>query len=115
MTKYKTPGTKEYKKMLALACDNPFIQYNIVEYIINQSKDYDCCIPRWDNGFVEHLFAIYPTEKSYERTKDLLQKIKDGEKCDIITTHVPPKTNRWSKERYKAMQEDILNILADKM
>jgi molybdopterin-guanine dinucleotide biosynthesis protein A len=64
-----------YKKMLALACDNPFIQYNIVKYIIERSKDYDCCIPKWDNGFVEPLFAIYPVEKSYERSKNLLMEL----------------------------------------
>jgi molybdopterin-guanine dinucleotide biosynthesis protein A len=63
-----------YKKTLALACDNPFIQYNIVKYMIEQSKNYDCCIPIWDNGFVEPLFAIYPTEKSYKRTKSLLKE-----------------------------------------
>ncbi len=58
-----------YEKAFALSCDMPLITQEVVNLLINKSKGYDCCIPRWNNGFLEPLFAIYPTKKAYVRTK----------------------------------------------
>ena len=61
-----------YKKVFILSCDMPLIQYEIIDMLIRESKGYDCCIPRWENGFVEPLFGIYPIEKAYEEAKQFL-------------------------------------------
>jgi len=53
-----------YKKTLALSCDMPYIILKVVDFLIEKSKGYDCCIPRWDKGFLEPLFAIYPVRKA---------------------------------------------------
>lgn len=63
----------EYKKMLTLACDNPLIQFNVIEFLIEQSKGYDCCIPQWDNGFIEPLLAIYPIRKTLKKLTENLR------------------------------------------
>jgi molybdopterin-guanine dinucleotide biosynthesis protein A len=60
----------EYEKMLVLACDSPFIHYNVIELLIKQSIGYDCCIPQWNNSFVEPLFAIYSIEKLLKKVKE---------------------------------------------
>jgi len=73
-TAFKELKKLEYEKVLTLACDTPLIQQNVIELIIEQSKDYDCCIPKWDNGFLEPLFAVYPIKKSYYRAKENLKK-----------------------------------------
>jgi molybdopterin-guanine dinucleotide biosynthesis protein A len=63
-----------YSKTLVLPCDTPLIQKNVVEFLIRKSKGYDCCIPQWNNGFVEPLFAIYNIEKSFKRADENLNK-----------------------------------------
>lgn len=63
-----------YEKVFALPCDNPLIKYNVVNFIIEQSVDYDCCIPRWDNGFIEPLFAVYSIEKALNKITINIQK-----------------------------------------
>ena len=63
-----------YKKTFILACDNPFIQFKVIELLISNSINYECCIPQWENGFVEPLFAIYPTRKAYYLSKKNLEK-----------------------------------------
>jgi len=49
------------------SCDNPLFSYEVVDYMIKEYGDlYDCCMPKWNNGFREPLFAIYPVEKAYK-------------------------------------------------
>ncbi|MFX1374412.1 MAG: molybdenum cofactor guanylyltransferase [Promethearchaeota archaeon] len=53
-----------YAKSLVLPCDLPLIQKKIIELLITQSEKFECCIPQWENGLLEPLFAIYPIEKA---------------------------------------------------
>ncbi len=62
-----------YEKTFILACDNPFIQFKVIELLIFNSINYECCIPQWENSFVEPLFAIYPTRKAYYLSKKNLE------------------------------------------
>ncbi|MFX1494308.1 MAG: molybdenum cofactor guanylyltransferase [Promethearchaeota archaeon] len=62
-----------YEKTFILACDNPFIQFKVIKFLISNSIDYECCIPQWENGFVEPLFAIYPTRKAFQLCKKNLE------------------------------------------
>lgn len=63
-----------YEKVLALSCDMPLIIPEVINLLINQSNGYDCSIPRWKNGFIEPLFAIYPVEKAIITAKASLKK-----------------------------------------
>ena len=58
-----------YKKTLVLPCDTPIIQKIVIEFLISQCEIFDCCIPQWDNGFLEPLLAIYPTKKALISTE----------------------------------------------
>ncbi len=53
-----------YEKVLILPCDTPLIQKKVINFLISQSQNFDCCIPQWDNGFLEPLLAIYPIKKA---------------------------------------------------
>lgn len=66
----------KYEKMFVLACDNPLIQFEVIELLINQSIGYDCCVPQWNNGYIEPLFAIYSVEKLYNKVIEKLGKNK---------------------------------------
>jgi molybdopterin-guanine dinucleotide biosynthesis protein A len=65
-----------YQKVFALSCDNPLIKHEVIDYMIKKCQKYDCCIPRWKNGFLEPLFAIYPVEKAYSTSLKNLKKKK---------------------------------------
>ncbi|MFX1496297.1 MAG: molybdenum cofactor guanylyltransferase [Promethearchaeota archaeon] len=65
-----------YQKAFALSCDNPLIKYEVIDYMIKECQNYDCCIPRWNSGFLEPLFAIYSVEKAYVSSLNNLKKRK---------------------------------------
>lgn len=54
-----------YEKAFILSCDSPLIKPEVIDLLIKQSKGYDCCIPKWNNTFLEPLFAIYPIRKAF--------------------------------------------------
>ena len=58
---------KGYEKVFAFSCDTPLIKQEVIDLMINQPSGFDCHIPRWDNGFLEPLFAIYPVKKALEK------------------------------------------------
>jgi molybdopterin-guanine dinucleotide biosynthesis protein A len=63
-----------YKKTFVLPCDLPLIKKDVVKYLLSECQNYDCCIPQWDNGYLEPLFAIYPTEEALASTKKNIEK-----------------------------------------
>ncbi|MFW9824145.1 MAG: molybdenum cofactor guanylyltransferase [Candidatus Thorarchaeota archaeon] len=63
-----------FKKAFLLSCDMPLIKPKVMELMINESHEFECCIPRWNNGYLEYLFAIYPVKKGYRRAKEILIK-----------------------------------------
>jgi len=67
-----------YENAFLLSCDMPLIKIKIIELMIKESQGFECCIPRWNNGFLEYLFAIYPVEKGYRRAKEILINEKYG-------------------------------------
>ena len=48
--------TTEYN--FIISCDMPFVTKAGIEFMINQSKNYDISIPQ-KNGFIEPLFGVY--------------------------------------------------------
>jgi len=65
------------------ALNNPLIQFNVIEFFIEQSKGYDCCIPQWDNGFLELLLAIYPNKKTLKKLTENL-RVNDLKLTNVI-------------------------------
>jgi len=76
---FKELNELNYEKAFILSCDMPLIKYEVIDLLIQESEGYDCCIPKWDNGFYEPLFAIYPVEEGYKmaekRMKNKLYKL----------------------------------------
>ncbi len=69
---FKILSNLNYKHVFMLSCDVPFIQRKVIDLLIQESKGYDCCIPRWNNGYLEPLCAIYPVEKGLQKAKSCL-------------------------------------------
>ena len=69
---FKELSELKYEKAFVLSCDMPLIKKEVIDVIIKESEGFDCCIPEWNSGFREPLFAIYPVEGGYKRAKDRL-------------------------------------------
>lgn len=95
---FKELSNLGYEKGFVLSCDNPFIKPEVLKFLIKISHGYDLCIPRWDNGFVEPLFTIYPIKKAYKTAKYSLEKEK-YKLTNIIS-------QKW-KIRYVSIEQEI--------
>ncbi|MFX1357376.1 MAG: molybdenum cofactor guanylyltransferase [Promethearchaeota archaeon] len=69
---------QKFEKVFILSCDMPLIKAEVIELMIRESQGYDCCIPRWKNGFLEPYFAIYPVEKGFNKAKEILMNENYG-------------------------------------
>jgi len=69
---FKELNNLGYDMAFILSCDTPLIKHEIVELIIKKSEVFDCCIPKWNNGYLEPLFAIYPIKKAFQTAKENL-------------------------------------------
>jgi molybdopterin-guanine dinucleotide biosynthesis protein A len=61
-----------FEKVFLLSCDMPLINPAVINLMINESQGFDCCIPKWNNGFLEPFFAIYPVERGFQKAKEIL-------------------------------------------
>lgn len=44
---------------IAVACDMPFINSELLCHMVDLSEDFDVVVPRWKSGWIEPLHAIY--------------------------------------------------------
>jgi molybdopterin-guanine dinucleotide biosynthesis protein A len=56
------------------ACDMPFIDENVVRLLFRRSKNYDAAIPRWEDGFLEPLYAVYRRAPMIHETKNAIER-----------------------------------------
>ena len=63
-----------FKNGFLISCDMPLIMPEVLEFMIKESKGYDCCIPKWENGYLEPFFAIYSVDKTVIKSKEILEK-----------------------------------------
>ena len=69
---FKELSKLDYEKVFIFSCDSPLIKSEVVELLLRQAEGYDCYIPRWENGFLEPLFAIYPVKEALKQAKESL-------------------------------------------
>jgi molybdopterin-guanine dinucleotide biosynthesis protein A len=72
-----------YNKAFIFACDLPMFKFEAIKLLIDHSNAFDCVMPRWNNGFLEPLFAIYNVKKAFESTRNNLYK-KDFKLVKVI-------------------------------
>ncbi|MCZ7355545.1 MAG: molybdenum cofactor guanylyltransferase [Candidatus Methanoperedens sp.] len=56
------------------ACDMPFISEKAVELLFRESEYFDAAIPRWDDGFLEPLHAVYRCRPMIRETREAIEK-----------------------------------------
>lgn len=64
-----------------VACDCPRINPAAIKFLLKRARGHDAGIPRWPNGYIEPLQAVYKTEKlrraAEEAWKDGKMKLYD--------------------------------------
>jgi molybdopterin-guanine dinucleotide biosynthesis protein A len=61
---------------LLLPCDTPFVSRDILSLLLELCPGRNACIPRWPNGYVEPLQAVYRTEPALEASNVALSSGK---------------------------------------
>jgi molybdopterin-guanine dinucleotide biosynthesis protein A len=61
---------------LLLPCDTPFISPEIASLILDLCNKKHAVIPRWPNGFIEPLQAVYHTKTGFEASKTTFEQGK---------------------------------------
>jgi molybdopterin-guanine dinucleotide biosynthesis protein A len=61
---------------LLLPCDTPFVSAEIAELLLDLCVDKSAVIPRWPNGYIEPLQAVYNTKSAIEAAKKALNEGK---------------------------------------
>jgi molybdenum cofactor guanylyltransferase len=70
------------------ACDMPFINEKVVNFLFSKCRDYDAAIPRQGDGFLEPLHAVYYSRSMMSETKKSLEKSETTILAPISRLHV---------------------------
>jgi molybdopterin-guanine dinucleotide biosynthesis protein A len=61
---------------LLLPCDTPFVSRDVVSFLFEVCVNRNAVVPRWPNGYIEPLQAVYCTKPAYEAAKKALSEGK---------------------------------------
>jgi len=60
------------KYVVLLPCDTPLVSGDVVSLLFEVCMNRNAVIPRWPNGYIEPLQAVYCTKPAYEAAKNAL-------------------------------------------
>jgi molybdopterin-guanine dinucleotide biosynthesis protein A len=61
---------------LLLSCDTPFVSNDVISLLFELCINRYAVIPRWPNGYIEPLQAVYCAKPAYEAAKSVLSEGK---------------------------------------
>ena len=64
----------EGERSLAVACDLPFLNPDVLELLFDLAEGYDAAIPVWDEGLIEPLHAVYRADTMARACEDALAR-----------------------------------------
>jgi molybdopterin-guanine dinucleotide biosynthesis protein A len=59
-----------------VTCDCPKIKLEVIELLFENARNHDGAVPRWPNGYVEPLQAVYETEKLRKAVNEVWKREK---------------------------------------
>ncbi|MFQ6050387.1 MAG: molybdenum cofactor guanylyltransferase [Candidatus Hydrothermarchaeota archaeon] len=59
---------------VVLACDMPFLNKDVIDFLFKNTRGYDAVIPKWEDDRVEPLHAVYKRESMLKETEDAVNK-----------------------------------------
>ena len=85
----------------------PFINANVVDLLFEKSKNYDAAIPRWEDGFLEPLHAVYRCAPMIHETKMAIER---GEKI-ILSPVFKMKVNYVPVNEIRKLDPDLRTFI----
>jgi molybdopterin-guanine dinucleotide biosynthesis protein A len=89
-----------YSYSLVIGCDMPFVNRYVVEFLFEVAErgNYDAVVPKWENGMVEQLHAVYKREPMLAAIRDSIKK-GDAKMLNVLlqlknVNYIPMKTIR---------------------
>jgi len=75
------------KYSILVPCDTPFISREILSLLLELCPNKTAVIPRWPNGYIEPLQAVYHTKSVAHVTAEALKEGKTNMQCMIDKLH----------------------------
>ncbi len=50
--------------VLLLPCDTPLVKIAVLSFLVEVAEGWDAVVPRWPNGYIEPLVAVYDASKA---------------------------------------------------
>ena len=65
-----------YSFSFIVGCDMPFVDRDVVDFLFDVAErgNYDAVVPRWENGMVEPLHAVYKREAMLAAVRDAIKR-----------------------------------------
>lgn len=57
-----------------LPCDSPFIKKEVLMFLFDRARRADAAIPRWPNGYIEPLHAVYRVPSALSAAREAIGK-----------------------------------------
>lgn len=61
---------------VVLPCDSPFINTEVLKYLIGRAEGADAAVPLWPNGYIEPLHSVYNVPAALEAGKAAIEAEK---------------------------------------
>ena len=61
------------KNAFITSCDTPFVNSKVVDLLFDEIRGFDIAIPKWPNGLLEPLHAVYSVRKTVNATIQALE------------------------------------------
>ncbi|MCE8424117.1 MAG: molybdenum cofactor guanylyltransferase [Candidatus Methanoperedens sp.] len=90
-----------------VACDMPFINEKVVKLLFKETEDHEAALPRWSDGFVEPLHAVYQCKPMIRETK---RAIESGENI-ILAPISRLKVNYVNVENIKELDPQLKTFI----
>lgn len=100
---------------LVLGCDMPFINTEVLKYLLDRCRGYDVTIPRWEDGRLEPLHAVYRTEVM---RREILHSLRQGERIILAPLFRLKRIQYIDVVKLRALDPDLntfknVNTLSD--
>lgn len=93
---------------VVIACDMPFVNPSVIELLFSLAEGYDAVVPRWLDGNIEPLHAVYKRNSMIKACEKAIEK---DERAISSSLHALPKVRYVSTEEIKEIDPDLRTFI----
>ncbi len=94
--------------VLVVACDMPFVNPDVVDFLFSLADGYDAVVPKWSNGQIEPLHAIYKRNSTIKACESAIQK---DDRRIVSPLNVLSKVRYVSIEKIKEIDPELKTFI----